>query len=352
MALTCLDTLVGLSNRDCPCLSGGRPADWNDSDTGYYLTDSEYGFPMVDAMFANIDCSEDTVWDMLDEARTDAIRDVKNDLLQALNQYRESNLTNYRGLIAKAESKTVYPVSANVFGVQIRPQRRMKDAFWTIKALHLGIDTAGDYEVTISSNDSTWTPVSYTITVTSAAWTRYEPEEALQLPMYSIATSDLKYNITYSPGAARARVNKFTCCGVSFGWMNHIDAGGINIAALDDDYRYCGTTAQGLAVEGYFDCNKLDWICDLNELNGYEFQDLIGRAIQAKGKIKLISRILDSGRVNYYTLLQPEKMNADRQTAQSMYADYVMWIVQNMPANITSCWGCEKRGPRVTKIVG
>ena len=352
MSLTCLDTLVGLSARDCPCLSGGEPSGGSVSDSGYYLTDSEYGFPLVESVFANADCSEGSGWDLLQESLSGAIREVKNDLLQALNQYRESNVANYRGLIGKAESKTTYPVSGNIFGVQIRPRKRLKDAYWTIKAFHLGIDTAGDYEITISSNDNTWTPVSYTVTVSGDAWTRYELETPLQLPLYSIATSDLKYNITYSPGAARARVNKFTCCGVVFGWMSHLDAHGINAGALDDDYRYSGTTGHGLAIEGYFDCNKLDWICDLDELNGYEFKTVIARLIQAKGKIKIISRILDSGKINYFTLLQPEKMAADRQAAQEMYAEYMLWVVQNMPPNITSCWGCEKSGPRITKIIG
>lgn len=327
----------------------GRPDDWNESSSGYYLTDYENGLPLVDALFANTDCSEESIWDMLRSARAEAIRDFQSDLVQSLNVSRESRLMTWRGVIGKTEGQFNTPAAR--VGVQIRPVYRMKDAYLTVKALHYSIETPGGYIVTFESNDPAFSTKTALITSNGTGWERYELPNPIQLPMYSITEESLRYSITIQTNGARTRTNRIFCCKKP-AWASMLHVGGVSVAnSVNNELNYTGSHMGGIGVEAYFDCDKLAWLCDLEEMNGVDFLDLVARCIQYKGAIKLAGRILESGRVNYYTVLQPEAMQAKRQRLQQLYADAMAWLVQNMPANVSSCWGCDKRAPRRHTLV-
>lgn len=351
MALDCLDGLVGLANRDCPCVSGGQPSGWNDSETGYYLDDREYGFPVKSAQYANLDCGEDSIWDTLAEARTQAVRDVKNDLLQALESTRESKVMNWRGLIGKAEGTGSYVTGNTYAGIQIRPRLRLKDAYFVVKALWINIDATKSVMVGIASNDPTQSTYTQSASCAANTWTRVELTTVQSLPLYSINQSDLRYHVYYEPDGARGRYNRLWCCSKP-PWMEHLDAGAFNQAALPvDDTIPTGTDCVGFAIEGYFTCNKLDWICDLEEMNGLNIRDLIGRMIQFKGAIHLITGVLRSDKVNKYTLLDQEGLYRQRSHLQKLYGEYALWVAQNLPGGVTSCWGCDKYAPAVSSLI-
>lgn len=352
MALDCLNGLVGLANRDCPCVSGGQPSGWNDSESGYYLDDREYGFPVKSSLYSNIDCGEDTIWDTLSEARTQGIRDVKSDLQQALETVRESSVINWRGLIGKAEGTGSNSSASTYAGIQVRPTSRMKDAVFMLKAVYININATKSVTVTVSSNDGTFSSVSESASVVANTWSRHQFSSAVALPMYSIGLTDLRYNIAFQPDGATVKQNRLYCCGKQ-PWMKHINAGGFDLAALPDneDVLYTNTTLPGIAIEGYFSCNKLDWICDLEEMNGLDLRDLIARLIQWKSAIHLITGVLRSDKVNRATLLDQEGLYRQRSFLAKKYENAVLWVAQNLPGGVTSCWGCEKSAPQVHSLI-
>lgn len=350
MSLSCLDTLIGLSSRDCNCTSGSRPSGYATSDSGYYLDDREYGFPVQDALIATQDCGEDSIWDMLATARTQAVRDLKVDMQQALTEVRDSNIINWRGTIGKAEATGYNAATTGTAGIQLRPRYRLKDASFVVKALWVGLDTTKSVTVNFTSNDGSFSSTTRTATATAGQWVRTALESVVTLPLYSIARTDVKYNIQYSLSGAKAYNNRISCCRPPE-WMKHVDAYGILDTSFNDDTIYSSGYGYGLAIEGYFTCNKLDWICDMEEMNGLDFRDLLARCLQFKGAIKLMSMVLESGRVNYYTLLDAEGLERRRAKLQKMYSEYLMWVAQSLPANVSSCWGCEKHAPRVQSIL-
>lgn len=352
MALDCLTGLVGLANRDCPCLSGGQPSGFNDSESGYYLDDREYGFPVKAAEYANLDCGENSIWDMMAEARTQGIRDLKNDLMQSLTQVRESRVINWRGLIGKAEGTGSF-ISTNTYaGIQLRPRIRMKDNYFMLKAVYININATKSVDFSVTSNDGTFTPFSDTVSCTANTWTRHEFSSAVSLPMYSIGTEDIRYNVAYQPDGAGVRQNKLWCCSKK-PWMDHLDAGSFDLDALPDSQELLPThtICPGIALEGYFTCNKLDWICDLKEMNGVDTRDMIARLIQVKGAIHLITAVLRSDKVNKYTLLNQEGMYRQRNFLKEYYSNGILWIAQNLPGGVSSCWGCERAAPQVTPLI-
>lgn len=350
MSLDCLSTLVGLSDNSCDCLSGGYLSGANVSDSGYYITDDEYGIPLLGALFANTDCDGDTIWDVLADQRTKAIRDFETDLSQALLVEREQGITAYRGLIAKAEGTNVFPAQEKVFGIQLRPRYRYRDASFIITDLYLGVNSSETVTVTLSSNDPDFAPLTQAVTLQPNRWTKQTLPVEWEVPLYSVAVSDLRYNIYFQATAdMRVRSNKIWCCSRP-AWLNHMEASGFIVDSVSDDLLATSSRGSGIALGGYMACDKLAWICNLEELNGADFRDLIARAIQFKAAVRVIGYIQSSGMVNRYTLLHAEALQAKKAQLQEMYSQGITWIAQNLPANMSSCWGCSKRGPRVVSL--
>lgn len=348
MGTNCLDTLVGLSNRECDCPSGDLPSGWNTSDSGYFLTDTEYGFPLLDAVWANAECGEGSVWEALENARSEAVRDFKSDLQQALNAGREEKIGHWKGLIGKTDGSFISP--AEFTGVQLRARKRSRDAAFILTAIHLGVETAGTYDVYITSNDYAFAPLIEQAVSLGGVWARHPLVAPVTLPFYVLHEESVRYSIALKTSGTRVRSNKMFCCGGAPVWMQYFDAGGFNAAVVDNEKNYCGNHFNGIALEGYFDCAKLDWLCNLEEMNGLDFRDFVARCIQFKGAAKLMARVLEGGKVNYWTVLAPEAIAAKRQKLQEMYKEYITYLVANMPEGVSGCWGCLKGQPTMKTI--
>lgn len=343
MKVDCLDTLVGLSDRTCECLSGGEPMDFNVSESGYYITDTEYGFPILDSVFANLDCSQTTVWDELEKVRMEAIRDFQGELLARLTATKVSKLPHWKGLIGKTDGNFTY--NPGVVGIQLRPRFRMKEAKFVVTAVYTSLETPGNYSVEITCNNPNFISVTQSITQTNQSWQRTELDTPVNIDFYAINEESLRYNIALDTGGVKGRNNRAWCCQKP-GWMNFFDWGGFALQEHSTEANYCNNTFGGIAVEGYFDCNPLAWLCELEELNGFSFRDAVARCLQFKAAYKMISKILESGRVNYWTVLQPDNLVTKRQRLADLYNEYLTWIVSNLPGTISGCFGCDKRAPR------
>lgn len=349
MGTSCLDTLVGLHNRPCECPSDDFPPDWNESTSGYFLTDTEYGFPILDAVWANAECGEGSIWEVLANARIEAVRDFKSDIQQALNAGLEAKVGHWKGLIGKTDGSFVYRDAFT--GVQLRPRRRIRDAAFVVTAIHVGVETAGTYNVHIRSNDYAFTPVTISVVSPGGQWVREELATPVRLPFYVLHEENVRYSIELENAGSRVRANKRVCCGGAPFWMQYLDAGGFSEAVVDNQKEYNGSYFNGVAVEGYLDCDKLAWLCNLEEMNGLDFRDFVARCIQFKGASKLMARVLESGRVNYWTVLAPEAVAAKRKQIQEMYKEYISYLVANMPKGVSGCWGCIKGQPKMNTIL-
>ncbi|MCA9368294.1 hypothetical protein KC887_08655 [Candidatus Kaiserbacteria bacterium] len=341
MALDCLDTLVGLTNRECPCFEDDRPEGFNTSDSGYFLTDREFGFPLKEALLASADCGEDGIWAMMEEAMSQAIRDIKMDLPATMASRYSNRIKGYNGILGKADFSSTHVSIRDIAGIQLQP-KKVKYGKFVLTAIYLGVDTTTDITVNITSNDPDWTPLNEVISATGGRFVKHTLSAPVEFSLYSVFVEELFYNFSYSTASATPLNNKIWCCsGIPF--KQNANMRGFQTDSLDDTDKAGDGHGYGLALEGHFTCEKLDWICELDELNGYELKDVIARCIQFKGAVKLISMVIESGNVNYYTLLDPEGLYKRRSKLSKMYNDYLEWITQNLPDNFSDCWVCNNK---------
>lgn len=340
MALTCFDTLVGLSATDFACFTDTIPDDYDTSDSGYYLTDTDYGLTIAEQ------CTVDG-WTLLDAALTQAIRETKTDLRAALRTRFDGYVTPFSGLIGQQKSNAPQTVNQDYIGLRIRT-RRQKGVKLVIKKIYLALNTAGTYSVTITSNDPLFTsPAATSVTIATPNAFTGSAAVALELPFWSDSCPDdyLEYYISIDRNGATPRNNTLKCCGNNPVWLKHMDVTGF-YADTDTPTDGAGgysNQAYGFSLDAYLTCEELDWICELDELNGYHLKDVVARTIQFRGAAIAISSLIDRIQVNPCTGYQFENLNSRRAYLNKRYSENIQWIAQNMPNGVTDCFTCKPK---------
>lgn len=348
MALDCLETIIGLTDKDSVCVDDtDQPENYTTSDSGYYITDHEYGFPMRSAILQNLDAN-DSFWQTMIRAKDRATEDFKLDIRAALAQTRVQGVGNWDGLIGRIKHNSINLQSDSILGLQLRP-KRLRDTYLIIKSIYVGLDQTKSFEATLKSNDPNFEEQTITLSSVANQFTKNTLASEIKIPLYSGVQDQLYYYLEYDRGTANPLNNEIWCgCGGE-NWMRSLEVGSYAAEVNDFDLYSCfyGKQAHGLALDAYIDCATLDWICSLTEVNGYSVRDVIARAIQMKAAIKLSAYVLTSGKVNTYSVLQSEKLSAKAMHLNQLYQDNINWIAQNLPENITACWGCQKGQPHV-----
>ncbi len=355
MALTCLDTLIGIAPDDCPCFATGWNSAYSTSSTGYYATDREFGYPVLDSLLNSTNCLESDVWDLLVQCRADAVRDFKTDMSAALAQLRRSKLLNWNGSVGVAQGTTLSQTSQTYAGVQLQPKKSIRGGSFVITNIWFGGNVTGTLDLGLTSTNPDFTPQTITLNGTSGKFVKTVLGTAISLPLYVSGIPDLYYNFKYEAAGIRFLQNSQKgCCGsANPAWRTHLIAGGFATSDFLDTNEYLGSgnDMNGLAFEGYFTCASLDWICELEMLGKFEIKNVVGRAIQAKTTVKAISATIETNRINQHTILAREDALERRANMQKMYNEYIQWLAQNLPDNASDCWDCTKDSPMVRSIL-
>jgi len=353
----CLQNIIGLTDQTCACYEDDKPVDFatqNATDTGYYITDPEFGFNLLEEIDATGNCAGADVWEKLIAARAKAIAAFRTDLSAAVNDTHRHVLQTKDRMIGRLQYTSYNAVSDTYAGIVLKP-RPYRDAKFVLQAIYLGLDTATDVTVTIKTNSedianaSTFSEQTVTITTQANKFVRKALDTPLELPFYSIQNpDDLKYFIYYEvPEGARPLANKFYCCGKKPGYWQHLHACGMLTSQVTDtdEISDSGNSPHGVALEGYFSCSEVEWLCRLDELAGYSVQSVVGRAIQHKAAAFLISDILSSNKINRFTLKPKEELWGRRKYLNKEFSNAVQWIAGNLPSEAMDCLAC-KNGER------
>lgn len=340
----CLDALVGLSQDDCACFETGRPATYADSESGYFITDPDYGFPMVEALDTSGDCSGIGVWDILTNARDQAILQFRSDFLIKVRERYNRRVKTWKGTIGKLAWKT-QQAGMNTYAGQVLTPQSLRDGKLVITGAWLGLTTTeGSVTLNITSNDPTFTPITRTLSSTGGQFkqTVFASGQEVVIPFYSDKVDELKYFFYYTTTGLVALQNNFYCCGGAAEYSRHLRFGGFNVNTVDDENVSFGANqAYGLALDGYFACNELTWLCSLDSLAGYEVKSLIARAIQANAAAISASEVITSSRINRYTTWDNDQIAARYNGLKEAYSAYLTSLVENFPADASDCFECK-----------
>lgn len=349
----CLDNLIGIAADDCECFAG-IAEDYTVSDSGFYLTDPLYGIPNLNAILASAStCAsgDGGVWDILNNSKQSGIRDLRADLTSALTRYREP-VGAWRGVAAKElrpQSATITAAGKN--GVQVYSHKRLIDMAFVVTELYVGSNLTGTVDVKFESNNPDFTQADITCNTVAGTFAKNTLDTEVRLPLYAPAEERLFYNLYWEPGVGeRPLSGRLTCCGGGAAWSKFVEIGGFNLADIDTYTRYASSSGCGVLLGGYISCNRLDFICNLDQLNGYDWKRLLGRTLLFRSAINAIAAMASSDNINRYTLLGAEQAGKRMNDLTTAYNTNIEYIAKSLPTGFSGCWGCNKSDFKISKI--
>lgn len=338
MAFTCLNTLVGLSATDVDCWTGTTPEGYNTSDSGYYLTDQDFGVNHLTGVAV-------AGWTILTNARAQAIREFKTDLLAAIRSRYDSALHPFSGYIGQLKHTGTRSVSNDFLGHRVRV-RRLKGFRLVLQKVILGLNTSGSYDVTVTSNDELFDGSAYDLTVTHTAnsWNGTDWQEEVSLPLWADTCPGdyLEYYIGFDRNGAQPLNNKLYCCGNNPLWKKHLDVSGFSAdSATPELTGSFSTDGNGLVLKAYLTCENLDWLCELEQLNGYQTLDVAARCIQQRAAAIACGAALEMPEIGVGNGFNANVLADRRNFLNGRYGENVRWIAENLPKGVTDCFKCK-----------
>ena len=272
---SCLSSLIGLTDSDCPCLpEAGRPEDYNQSDLGIFITDSNYGFPLNNAVLQSTGCGSGTIWDQLQKAKDEAITEALFCIRKAIydNQYA-SKFSKFSGELGQSKNNTHINtgIAGPWSGVKINP-KRINGGCLSISGIKTGMSQTAIFPLYFFGSDDLTTPIE-TVQIQSTAnvWTDNALTTTLDIEMGDDCYHDY-YLLAYDATTNKPMKNKFKCCGSVPGWTQFVHAQGFQTGDLSN-IRLTNIYASGMSLTLTAECKELDWICEIVQSGESIFDD-------------------------------------------------------------------------------
>jgi len=365
----CLKYAVGLAKNECACLDpdeGETFEDYNRSDSGYYLDDMEIA-PSLQFPKAANECR--TFWEMMKEAREQGIRDFITDFVSQSRMYTTIKMSPYDGEFVdnKKVNMVVTGINKQYLVAMYRPLRYVRGAVMEVKQIGLIMNMAGVYTLNVYKSTDLYSPEVTPVPVQTDTITVVTPgvlattdlATAWSLPMWE-DNQKVTYYFVYDPMGAKPYNLKFNC-GCTNGtkpWESFITGKGIqtdDIARLEIDAQSHSTNSYGIYLKGSLTCDGFDWMCRDWNFKTDSFARVMARLIQLYSIRKLHALILNSSRINAYTLLKPEALQQRIIGISRMINDPALgnmpYLFRNIPRGVTGCWECESRAMKGSIIV-
>ena len=367
MSLDCLNNIIGLSDTDCNCWDSSKPVDFdtlNESLSGLYVSQPN----TIPIRWTNgaADCENGGVWDLLIQARKDAVRDLVADFLAANSQVRKEQFLPFTK-IGDPYYKRATLVRGDVAGAYIEPYD-IRGGKIRVESVDLtffsGIVAPVDVDISIYSSLDLDTPLATAtanitankVTATAVFPTPYiidmgEIREDLNERfyfLYEVPTGAVPvYNDT-EKGCNCSRKSKYR----DNPYLQVMHVGGAQTDAVTNVITNTLSSGgmNGLVINASMECDYYTWLCELaqkpNELTSQGGQRLkLGMAladgIQAKAVANLAQSIINSGRINYYTMvLDVKPLYIAMNSNLKVYQKAIDNLVYYMPEDVTDCLVC------------
>ena len=375
--MKCLTKIVGLSSTGCECWDNSKPVDFedlNESTSGLYI--SEPNTIPLRIVGSAADCENGGIWDLVIQARDGAngdggaIRDFVKDFLMATQATKQNQFLPFDH-IGDIYYKVAKNVVANTVGMYIEPYR-IKGGKLRIDSIDLalfsGVVGSVDVDISIYSSKDLSTPIdTATATVTANKQffkATFATEVVIDLGEIRDDLNERIYFLYDLPVGTRPVSNKTeikVCCqGNKYERNPYLQLmcsiGGVQadtVPEVETALKDSSTTMNGLYINASFECDYYSWLCVLAQRPNAGFATDTGEnvalgmaladGLRAKCIVNLVNSILNTNRINEYTMLQdPKKMYEIRGHYMKIYRAAIDNLVYYMPSNVTDCLICNK----------
>jgi len=372
MSLDCLNNVIGLSKTACTCWDSTKPVDFNtlnQSSSGLYVSQPD----TIPIRWTNsaADCENGGVWDLIIQARDQAVRDLLQDFLAETQRVKEVKFLPFTQ-IGDNYFKQAQIVKDNVAGIWLEPYeirggnliiKSVDIAFWS------GIVGPTDVDISIYSSLDLTNPIdtaTATVTANKQFFTAtYASPVIIDLGNIREDLNEKIYILYTIPAGAipvKNNITKGCSCHNRESRQSYYNnpflqilcsEGGVqtdSVLNVDSSPVFGTGTMNGLVINSSLECDYYTWLCDLAQqpnstsiLSGQRLSLGMGLAdgLQAKAVYNLADSILMSGRINHYTMvLDPKQLYVIKNKAIKEYMLAIKNLVYYMPADVSDCLKC------------
>lgn len=351
--MECLTNIIGVTNDNCDCVTGGLPTETLDllkkSTSGLYLDNLPGGVTL--RALGNLDSCK-SMADMSLKAIQNAAKTLQDDVTVALSSKYKKAAPNFNGTIGQMSYAGVMPISRRYQGQIVRSNPN-SDAVMTVNRVVLNLTKTGLVPFTIIRADvgAAMGVEVYSGEVSSVAHsystlTMPTGDDAIRLPL-SINGRQQDYFFLYDTEGmpdVQPKDNKIDC-GCSKGTTDtlaeYIKSMGVEINSTNNlADALVSKFAQGLILDVTIKCNNAQLICreyDANEAIAV----VLAYAVWYKAGELLIEEIQKSPEVNRYTTMNREYLWGKRNHFKAQYESRVNFLGESIDASASSCFVCR-----------
>lgn len=321
--------LIGLSPTGPTCQQVGLTLeDITASDSPLFVTDIDS--LNLDLSEAATDCGPDSLWQILAAARTNGLITMETDLLAAFDSLNTRRLQPFRGMIGQTESMGVVAGLSEGDTVSVAlATNELPGAFVRITRIGLLVSNDADVQVSLPGLGA---PVTVVCSANTASYTTLP--EPLLLPLDGQSKT-----ISYQIAGFRPRNNKLNCsCGGQQERVNQYLPGLVN------------TAANGLLLQAEAGCDALGALYESYQ-DGEAVSRVLATTLRLITLANAIQRIITSGQIKRFTLMENDQLYGKRNAYLKDYADRINWLAGPKGVDFTrsACYLCAAPEPRIQK---
>ena len=336
--------IIGLSDIECPCFEISKPADFNESESGLFITDI---FEIGDLSEMS-DCSNVSEWGILNNARKHGILEFQRNYKKIFSQRFKRKLTDCKTQIGSDKLNAGLINTTNqIVGIEVDCRNHTGTRI-SISQINTFFEATGSVDVYIYSNYNA-DPL-HTITLDTQAGGKKvnKLSETIDLPLYEDGCDDLKYYIIYSFDQLNKPLNNRCSCGCTskMCFNRYYDMKGVEYAAAPTDFeRYDKSldTCFGLELVVLAYCDETSLICpiDYNSDSGI----LVAQLVQYEAALFMVAKALTGQMFNYDIETLQRKKGMIKEYLHKRYDD----LVHDLSSKDIDCILC-KGGARSVRL--
>lgn len=356
----CYDGIIGLSNEDCDCTATDRPVDYNQSQSGLFLS----SLTNISALIRAGKCNE-SMWDLI----SNSLEVAKHTLVAESNALLIKKHTLKRKpipgiIVGQIKKKNNASLSKNYALIRINccPVR---GGLMTINSINTVFNATGAFTVSLYNNVDGFIQ---DIPVNSTAGKNTKNAITIPLPTYSKYVDTLEYYLVYQVDENNLpRDTKIDCgCGGTtfnfttknpyyiYGnryrnapWSQYVMIGGLQINSLTeldylDDTESATNNMYGINLDLSFTCKVDEVLCD-------ESLDFIGNPLAMSLSFALLyltasiiaREVQRSPNLNRETMINIEQWEEDELEWKEKYMEHITYIVDNIDQTGNDCLACK-----------
>jgi len=357
--LDCLKFAVGLSRTNCGCFDNpdygngsDKPSDFDKSESNLFL--DEIPGLTLDMVSAATDCKDGGLWDLMQQAREEGIKQFVQLFLTNLLTTNAYKIKPISPVCIGGNDFTKQLTYAGTFGGVRAKTNNQRGGIWKINRFGVLLQNSTNFTLSVYNNISATALAVYQLTGVAGQLTENTLPATLELPLGNDLCKQLEYYFIFSSTSASVK-NTLLDCGCSSkkaqDYENFVKMSGISGNVIADRAKWATTNyAYGLVICGDLTCKTEQVICSPTNSLDYNSDPMamqFATGLRYKQAEVLVEKILATGNLNRYTMMLREelygKRNHYRKMAETMLfgdGNNLQGLIDNWSLTRNDCLKC------------